>query len=397
MRYLLYYDAGTVSDPVWDYVGIKHLSSQLQALCREAAWLGRTPVFPRIAPLARLHNDDIPCKFPLHKYLDTQNIELVCKLGGETRMLSLRSIHEEQLRELKIPADETLEIASRQPVTDSQNQRFRLLVRCCDFSLWRRKQGPLLVESFAHDSPPAHDLEQEKKNQVLQVILQSAPEVRELAADIIRQLPPNYCAVHIRRGDNLMLPAIRTLTSPRAVSRALTQAGVAPDVPLYLMSDEKSRHWLHTLRKQWPGLLHYTDFPRLVQLVHPPHGADNHFLFCVEQQILQHSTRVLLTRGGLLYGDTDQKPEEYIIPPFLYKMPVAKKIYHPVERKISFYRAQFEQTLWGPETSRRKSIILVKTAAAWCRTIMIYCGLRLFMPQKLQRYRNRRKALNTPA
>ncbi len=269
MRYLLYYEHGTVSAPAWQQVGIRHLYTQLQTLCQEAAWLGRTPVFPRIAPLDLSHNAGIPCKFPLGKYLDTQNIELVCKLDGKTRMLSLGSIHEKQLRELKIPAEETLEIAAGEPVTASQNRHFRLVARRFYTPVWYREMSPLPVESFAHEAPPAQDLELGKSAGSCKVILQPSPRVRKRAADIIRQLPPHYCAVHIRRGDTLKFPAVRAMTSPGAVSRALAQAGVAPDAPLYLMSDENSRHWLHALRKQWPGLLHYTDFPRLVQLVRP--------------------------------------------------------------------------------------------------------------------------------
>ncbi len=400
MRYLLYYEHGTVSAPSWNRVGIRHRCSQLQVLCNEAAWLGRTPVFPRIAKLALSHNAGIPCKFPLGNYLDTQNIELVCKLDGKTRTLSLGSIHEKQLQELEIPADETLEITSGEPVTASQNRDFRLVARRFYTPVWYREMSPLLVESFAPGALPASDLEPKSKRPVLQVILQPSARVRKLAADIIHQLPPNYCAVHIRRGDTLRYPSVRAMTSPGAVSRALAQAGVAPDAPLYLMSDEKSRRWLHALRKQWPGLLHYTDFPRLLQLVRPPSSrkADNYFLFCVEQRILQHSARALLSRGNPLYRDTGRKHGEYIVPYFVYQEPEVKKNYHPVEYKISRHKTKLGRTLgrkW--KTPRKQGRLLLKVAAAWCRASMMYCVLRLLASKDLERYRNRRKALNIPS
>ncbi len=398
MHYLLYH-VETPRTPHWSEVGMRHLFQQLHCLCREAAWLGRTPVFPRIAPLDPSHNDGIPCKFPLRKYLDTQNIELTCKLGDKTRTLSLCPIHEQQLRKLKIPADETLEIASGQPVTASQNRHFRLVARRFYTPVWYQEMRPLPVESFTTDALPTLKLDPKSKRPVLQVILQPSSGVRELAADIIRQLPPNYCAVHIRRGDTLRFPAVRAMTSPGAVSRALAQAGVAPGAPLYLMSDEKSRFWLHALRKQHPGILHYTDFPRLVQLVRPPSSrkADNYFLFCVEQRILQHSARALLSRGSLLYKDTDRKHVEYIVPHLVYEVPEVKKNYHPAEHKISLYRTQFERTFWRRKTQYPKSKILLKIAVAWCRASMMYCVLRLFASKDLEKYRNRRKALNIPS
>jgi len=102
---------------------------QLEVLCREAAWLGRIPVFPRIVPLLQKHNLGNQCNFPLRKYLDTENIELVYKPNGKPRTLSLCTIHEEQLRDLDIPPEETLEIAAEQPVTAEQNRRFRLIAR----------------------------------------------------------------------------------------------------------------------------------------------------------------------------------------------------------------------------------------------------------------------------
>ena len=123
---------------------------------------------------------------------------------------------------------------------------------------------------------------------------------------------------------------------------------------------------------------------------------DNYFLFCVEQRILQHSARVFLSRGRLLYKDSGWKHGEYIVPHLVYKGAEVKKIYHPVECKISLHRTRFEQTLWRRRTQYSKSKILLKIAAAWCRASMMYCVLRLLAPKDLERYRNRREALDIP-
>ncbi len=401
MRYLLYYayNPRHGSEQLgWAPKGISHQRSQLQVLCREAAWLGRTPVFPRIIPLIPHHNFGLECNFPLRKYLDTEKIELVCRLNGKTRTLSLCSIHAEQLRELQIPAEQILEIDYKQPVTAEQNRCFRLVVRRVPaHDMWNEAGYPLLAESCAHDTLPARDLVPGRKDRFLQVILHPAAGVRELAAEIIRQLPPDYCAVHVRRGDTLKFPAVRTLTSPGTVSRALAQAGIAPGAPVYLMSDEKSRGWLHALRKQRPGILHYTDFPRLVQLVRPdpPRRRDNYFLFCVEQEILRHAARRFLSKAGSVHAE-DLKGTEYILPVHCYRYKVVGRVHHPAEYLVPLRRAQLEQSLQTQQNLFKKIKHLVEHGTPWYQAIMVYWVLRLFTPQKLQRYRNRRKALNIP-
>jgi len=395
MRYLLHYNSGTVSAPAWKKAGMHDLNAQLLMLCREAAWLGRTPVFPRIAPLLRHHNFDIPCNFPLSKYLDTENIELVCKLDGKARILTLRAIHEGQLQALDIPPGKTLEIAFGQPVTAEQNRRFCLVTRRFSNVILPLRYGPLLAESFAHDSPPVQDLEHAKKKNALPLTLHPSPEVAELAGEIIRQLPPDYYAVHIRRGDMLQInPCLKTLTSPKAVSRALAQAGVVPDAPLYLMSDEKNRRWLQALRKQWPGMLHYTDFPRLVELVHAPRKeADNYFLFCVEQQILQHAAKAFHTRKAWLHENTGLQPIEYIVPYFMYNRSEVEKVYHPAEYQV-LRGIKFGLFLRRRQSPLKKITGLVEHYAAWNRDAMTYCATRLLAQKNLGRYRNRGKALN---
>ncbi len=117
-RYLIYHEKSPV------FSGFNHSASQLCTQIREAAWLGRVPVFPNVAPFYPHHNFGHPNKFPWSKYLDISNINSFFVLKNYHRAHSLSAITQAGFDALNIPDSEQLKLALRQISPQSKTSIF---------------------------------------------------------------------------------------------------------------------------------------------------------------------------------------------------------------------------------------------------------------------------------
>ena len=96
----------------------------------------------------------------------------------------------------------------------------------------------------------------------------------------------NYCCVHARRTDRLK--GNWSITMPMNIKRNLdANQDIDSNTLIYLMTDEPNDHFYDKLKKYYPNLFRYSDFPELYHLRYPADGADpnNYLLFAIESQI----------------------------------------------------------------------------------------------------------------
>ena len=96
----------------------------------------------------------------------------------------------------------------------------------------------------------------------------------------------DYCCVHARRTDRLHLNG--SLTTSTNIRRNLdANKNINRNTPIYLMTDEPNDHFYDELKKYYPNLFRYSDFPELYRLRHPTDGniVNNYLLFAIELQI----------------------------------------------------------------------------------------------------------------
>lgn len=100
------------------------------------------------------------------------------------------------------------------------------------------------------------------------------------------QINTAYCAIHVRRGDKLKLPAYPHLdedTQPERILEILTKY-VPKGTTVYILTNEKDKKYFDLLRSKY-DILQYTNFPILKQLVENE-NPDNFLLYEIEKRIL---------------------------------------------------------------------------------------------------------------
>ena len=244
-RYLMYY--GETS------AGISHLRSNLKYFLTECVQLKRTAVLtkPRLTPH---HNRGIALDTSWRKYLNFDEI---------SKHHELQFIDYEQFCRKNFREDSVLLVKGLRSITADENRKYQVIIR--DLS-----QQNLYGKTDVFTVPEVNI----KKNW--------SPEIISEAQKVLERLPEKYCAIHIRRGDILlMFPLERQVTKPSNVLKKLREYN--PErLPVFLMTDEPDKTFYRNLEVEFE-IYRYYHFANLVELAEK---NDNYFLFLVEQSVL---------------------------------------------------------------------------------------------------------------
>lgn len=243
-RYLFYDDH--------NQAGISHLKSNLAHYFREASQLNRSCVIKN-PPLEKKHNSGLTPNTAWTQYIDFNKSQLPADY------LLVDEFIKKPLADAQI-----LVISGQYKLSEEQN-RYPVIIR--DMSahpLYR----PIYEQHYPTHKPDVN--------------FHPAKIINDQANKTIKQLPQNFCAIHIRRGDRLLNnPTLKANTSPKNVLKKLQQYN-PHNLPIFLMTDEKNKQFYNNLSTHF-SVYRIDDFSHLVEVAKQ---GDNYLLFCIETLIL---------------------------------------------------------------------------------------------------------------
>jgi len=290
MKYLFYNcPSGTAR------AGLTHWMSNLNALSREAAWLGRIAVFPDCTKcLSPSHNLGYPVRSSWETYWDLENIEVTFNLGGgHNNNFILSAMAQAEFNALGIPTADILRPDNEHIISAEENARYQAIIRNMTAGLWRMST-PQLFDHHAFAHAIATPVNAKNQNETVKVTLNPSHKVLEMAGHVIGKLPNDYYGIHIRRGDCLQFHKYAKITSPKFILKKLGKVGIRAGATLFVMTDEQDERYLDFLKAEY-RVIRYTDFPKLKSLITFPEPIDNYLLFMVENEVLKHARQRIYT------------------------------------------------------------------------------------------------------
>jgi len=241
--------------------GIDHQKEALTWLIAEAVSLNRTPIlFPPL--FLSNHNYGKKVHTRWDKYIDVTNI---------TATQRGRSIR------LNVPAQEEIpnfcnlsvaRVSGEDRVMVSDNQEYDIIIR--------ENRSGLKI-------PSVHD--------IIKIEVNFSPSSGVVCHyESVSQKLKRYNCIHVRRTDKLEAleqhPDLVRETGKAAVLETVSQL-LSKNIPIYIMTDEKDKHYFDMLRKDYT-VYQYFDFPELKNIVENE-SPDNFFLYEIEKLIFKNA------------------------------------------------------------------------------------------------------------
>ena len=253
--------------------GMSHWLANLQCLLREALKLGRLAVLPPLG-LSRRHNFGIARDWRWETYFDVGG---GCLVAADGAALPLPVVARATGHTAPV-----LRVASGAPAPGHGPARTTV----------ERRVGPLYGEHVPSAGLAAATLRLPPSSAVLAL---ARPVVARLASPA-----GGYVAVHVRRGDRMRWRRRwRAGTSPERIRAMLHAQGVAANVPVFFLSDERDPVFWAALRDDC-RLYRHTDFAALAALVDRAgrDAPDNYLLYEAEVEIMRHARLRIGTVAG---------------------------------------------------------------------------------------------------
>lgn len=249
-------EVGTVSQGYTVEEAIANL--QEATLFSEATALGRVAL---VAPpnLAPVHNFDRFVNSTWETYVDLAN----SRINNNGHNISPAWQRADDFDFGHLTKRHVLRLAHGERISDAQNAAYTLIAR--DFRL--------RIGRFWADMVDFPGLSQ------MNVHFVAARQVDDRAADVASRLG-SFCAVHVRRGDQLRLhPTLADATRPERILEML-RILVPTGNNLYIATDEWRRDYFDPLRAEYQ-VYQYFDFDSLTAI----RAVDNYLLYAIEKEI----------------------------------------------------------------------------------------------------------------
>lgn len=254
--------------------GIGHLRSNLHSNMRDAFRLGRVCVITKTPNLSKIHNHNVSLRSPWTKYIDFEKTlfpkgfqYVFDETFIQTQSFALREI---------------LVIQATHQVTEAENTKYRLIIRDLRHCQLYRITVPWI-------------------NQQSSMKIRFCPSkiVMNEAEIVLKQLPSEFVALHIRRGDMLNNAGVVEENTSEKILELLHRRNPTK-LPVFLMTDEWDRNFYSALAKEFT-IYRYDNFANLVQ-VH--NLEDNYLLYQIERIIASKAKFSFANRShrGIVLG-----------------------------------------------------------------------------------------------
>ena len=269
----------------WGTRGLGHHMGFLQIhLIRYAAGMQRIAVIPDQFPLDKRHNRGCDIDCDPYLYYDFDHMTYYSK--ADKAMVPLPCIRASDLDMSQFSEKDIKTFDSRDGPAHitKEDENYRLIIiehrtwnwlHTCDY------YSPRISFSYS-------ERVRSTAVQIINKMMKSQESCDQQLSGNIEDsnLRLDYCCVHARRTDRLSTNW--SVTMPMNIKCNLdANQDIDSNTPIYLMTDEPDDHFYDKLKKYYPNLFRYSDFPELYRLRYPADGANpnNYLLFAIEAQI----------------------------------------------------------------------------------------------------------------
>ncbi len=222
--------------------GLLHNIYLLHQYCFEANRLNRTLVIEDPV-LTAAHNNGFDATYSWDKYLSLSDT-----LGNA----GVKFIRFHDFTKISFQPKDIFINTHDWKTTREENEKYQLIII--------KRKNPINVPS--HPSLP--------------FVRYFSEEVKRIGDSVVRKLGNEFSIMHVRRDDE---PQIFPEIEPEAILSKI-QGFIPEGSKLYIMTNEKDRHYFDLLRKHY-DVYQYFDFEALEEIL-SGESSDNYMLFCVE-------------------------------------------------------------------------------------------------------------------
>ena len=239
--------------------GINHLKANLKIYLLEAGELNRTCVLTN-PDFAEQHNNGIKVNESWAKYIEFEK---------STFPKQIDYIFYNDFLKKQFSKKEILIVSGNYKIKPKKNKKYRVIIRNIGYT-------PSLFSRFEF----TEELPIFKLARKLPILFYPAKRIIDEAKIVLEQIPKNFCAVHMRRGDMLKNFNFANNLSPQNVIRKLQEYN-PQKLPVYLMTNEPNKNYYNNLNNKFK-VYHYYNFNNLIQVAEE---KDNYLLYEIEQFI----------------------------------------------------------------------------------------------------------------
>ena len=291
--------------------GLDHIFAAVKSAIREAIYLKRVLVIDKYTMSAHhnlgheLKNLDIERYINLNK---TQIYKMENNGSIEEINSAFRHIRMENFDHHKYPEELVLRLSDITPVSETQNNQYKVIVRKTIDTFYYRKVYPDILMVALYPSDQVEHL----TDMVLRAMGTSLADAKKLSAvyrgidfsvnkdtmqDKVQNNPLNYACLHAR-GNDMIVHASHKQAASSSHIRHIIKKKIPKGMRIYIMTDITKFGYLSFLEKDYT-VYRYYDFLELKNLVSGGKGlVDNAMLYSVEKNIMQHAHVQLFRENG---------------------------------------------------------------------------------------------------
>ena len=321
-------------------VGLDHVLMLVRGAIKEAIQLKRILVIEKYIMGGKHNLGHTLENLDIERYINLNKTRVYkVENNGSIKQINntFRYIRAKDFDYNKYPRESVLEGLGDTPVSETQNNQYKVIVRRTNNWYYDRRLYPnaLIIVAFHPSDKVVH-----LTDTVLRAMGTSLSDAEKLSAvhkgidfaankyiwkGTLPNNPLHYACLHARGNDMTIDPHFRQAASSshiRSIVRSLLPKGTI----IYLMTDIKKPGYLSFLEKDYT-VYRYYDFPELKNLVLDGSSFDNAMLYSVEKNIMQHAY-VKLTRNHqisrIIYTSCIHKVKwRYQVLSFIERLPLA--------------------------------------------------------------------------
>ena len=259
--------------------GLDYILAVMKRVIKEAIHLNRVLVIDKYA-MPAFHNLGHELKnLDIERYINLDKTQIYkIENNGSIEQIhnAFRYVRAENFDHNKCPKELVLELSGCTPVSEAQNNKYKVIVRATvDYSYNRQVYSDMLIVAFYPSDKVVH-----LTDTVLRAMGTSLSDTEKLSAvyrnidfatnkdtwqNTVLDNPLHYACLHIRGNDMLKYSTFKQSTSESHV-KDIIKKKIPRGMRIYLMTDIKKPGYLSFLKKDYT-VYRYYDFPELKDLV----------------------------------------------------------------------------------------------------------------------------------
>ena len=287
--------------PSEESAGLNHILSIIKGAIIEAIHLKRVLVIDKYTMLAchnlghTLRNLDIERYINLGrtKIYKTENNGSIEQINDAFRYLRMENFDGD-----KYPEELVLRLSSMTPISEAQNNKYKVIVRTTRSSFYNRLYSDVLIVVLYPSDKVAHltDIvlramgtslsDTEKRSDIYKGVDYASNS--DKWQHTVLDSPLHYACLHLRGNDAAIFPHHKQAASASHI-RSIIKQKMPKGMRIYIMTDITKPGYMSFLEKDYI-VYRYYDFPELKNLVSGDKSSvDNAMLYSVEKNIMQHA------------------------------------------------------------------------------------------------------------